>query len=284
MNHTEKLTSLMRKPGLIKAPGIYDGLSALLVERSGFEVGFLSGAGIAFSRLGFPDVGLTTASEVAGVISAIRERSNLSLVVDMDTGFGNVLNVGRTVRLFEQAGASALLIEDQVFPKRCGHMAGKQIISIGEMVEKIKCALDARHHGTLVFARTDAIALENFDDVLERAFQYINAGADALFVEGPTSLEQMQIIGNTFGTQIPLIHNLVEGGITPIYGSEDLSMLGYKIALYPLALLHAFVPRAEEILAQIATVGHTLQSDGALVDLNYMNDLLGADDMLNKNE
>lgn len=282
MKHTKRLISLLGQQSLIKAPGIYDSLSAVLVERAGFDAAFLSGAGISFSRLGRPDIGLTTASEIADVIAAIRDRSALSLIVDMDTGFGGILNVERTVRVFEQAGASALQIEDQVFPKRCGHMIGKQIISAAEMVGKIKAAVDSRRHDTLIFARTDALALENFDQVLDRADQYVDAGADGLFIEGPGNVEQMKIIGAKFGDRLPLLHNLVEGGVNPLHGASEMAELKYKIALYPLALLHAFVPRAEVLLEQIFADGHTHQPDNPLVDLDYMNNLLGADDLLRR--
>mgnify|MGYP001256985757 CR=1 FL=1 len=275
MHHTKRLISLIQGSELIKSPGVFDSLSAVLVERAGFEVAFISGAGISFSRLGRPDVGLTTASEVADIIAAVRDRSDLPLIVDMDTGFGAILNVGRTVRVFERAGASALQIEDQVFPKRCGHMTGKQVIPAEEMVAKIKAAVDSRRHSTLIFARSDALAIENFDQVLARAHHYIEAGADGLLIEGFETLEQMKAIGVTFGDSVPLIHNLVEGGISPLHGSAEVELLNYKIALYPLALLHAFVPSAEAVLRHILIEGHTDMPDRVLANLDYMNALLG---------
>ncbi len=281
MTHAQQLRDLFFSEDIIKAPGIYDGLSARLVEQSGFQAAFLSGACIAFARFGRPDMGLITATEVTETISAIRERINLPVIVDMDTGFGNALNVQRTVKTFERAGASALQMEDQVMPKRCGHMAGKQVIGQDEMVGKIKAALDARENeSTVIIARTDALSVNGFEDAMTRAEAYREAGADALFVEAPQSIEQMKIIGDHFGHQLPLVHNLVEGGKSPVAGSDDLLALQYKIALYPAALLHLFVPQAQQLLKHIAEAGSTQNWSGELVDLNYLNELLEAPSLL----
>lgn len=286
LTHARRLRTLCQKPETLKAPGIYDGLSARLVEAAGFEAAFVSGACIAFTRFGRPDMGLVTATEVVNTISVIRERTAMPLIVDMDTGFGNALNVQRTVRTFELAGASALQMEDQVMPKRCGHMAGKQVIAKEEMVGKIKAALDARYDdSTMIIARTDALGVNGFEDALDRAEAYLQAGADALFVEAPQSLEQMQIIGDHFGERTPLVHNLVEGGNSPVDGSYPLQALGYKIALYPAALLHLFVPQAQQLLQHIEHTGSTNDWQGSpLVNLNYLNELLEAPAMLADSE
>ncbi|MEP5567559.1 MAG: isocitrate lyase/PEP mutase family protein [Halioglobus sp.] len=278
---SESLKQRLAQPAILQAPGVYDGLSALLVEQAGFEAAFLSGACLSFSRFGRPDMGLVTAAEVCETVAIIRDRVSLPLIVDIDTGFGNALNVQRTVRDFERAGASALQLEDQQMPKRCGHMSGKSVISQQEMVGKIKAALDSRRsEETLLFARTDALGVNGFDDAMERAQCYLEAGADALFIEAPRDRAQMVKISEHFATQIPLIHNLVEGGNTPIEKPSELEALGYRIALYPASLLHRFTPQAQDLLAHIRKTGDTLQYRGEMCNLADMNKVLGADDML----
>lgn len=280
MPHASKLRKSLASGHCLRAPGVYDGLTALLAEQAGFEVGFVSGACIAFARHGRPDMGLVSMSEVADTVALMRERVSLPLIVDMDTGFGNALNVQRTVRVFERAGASALQMEDQVMPKRCGHMAGKQVIAASEMVGKIKAALDARHDAdTLLIARTDALGVNGFDDAMDRAEQYLEAGADALFIEAPKTVEQMQQIATRFAGRIPLVHNLVEGGGSPVGDAAALEQLGYRIALYPAALLHLFVPQAQALLAHIRNAGSTAGWPG-LIDLNGINRVLGAPELL----
>lgn len=278
--HTRTLRQSLTAGRCLRAPGVHDGLSALLVEQAGFELAFVSGAGISFARHGRPDMGLVSMSEVADVVAVMRERVSIPLSVDIDTGFGNALNVQRTVRAFERAGASALQMEDQVMPKRCGHMAGKQVVAAGEMVGKIKAALDARTDpDLLVIARTDALGVNGFDDALERAEQYLAAGADALFIEAPKTLAQMQAIAARFARRVPLVHNLVEGGGSPAPDAAALEPLGYRIALYPVALLHLFVPHAQALLAHIRAHGSTRAYPG-LIDLDRINRILGAPDLL----
>lgn len=279
--HNTVLSQRLRQASILQAPGVFDGLSALLVEQAGFEAAFLSGACLSFARFGRPDMGLVSAGEVTSTISIIRDRVSLPLIVDMDTGFGNALNVQRTVRDFERAGASALQMEDQLAPKRCGHMAGKSVIPAREMVGKIQAALDARDsEDTLLIARTDALGVNGFDDAVDRANKYLEAGADALFIEAPKDLQQMQVIGQTFGTQVPLVHNLVEGGNTPVEDLQPLEELGYRIALYPAALLHIYTPAAQAILQTIRREGSTLSQRDAMYQLSDMNTLLGADQLL----
>lgn len=265
----------------LRVPGIYDGLSALLAEQAGFEAAFLSGACLSFARFGRPDVGLVTASEVAATVAILRDRVSLPLIVDIDTGFGNALNVQRTVRDLERAGASALQMEDQVAPKRCGHMAGKAVVSREEMVGKIKAALDARHDdATIIIARTDALAVNGFEDALDRAEHYLLAGADALFIEAPQTHEQMKIIGERFGERTPLVHNLVEGGNSPVADAAALAALNYRIALYPAALLNITTPVAEMVLRVIADTGSTDSLRSQMYDLFDLNRLLGAQQLL----
>ena len=280
VTHAEVLRLALTRGGCLRAPGVYDGLSALLAEQAGFDLGFVSGACIAFARHGRPDMGLVSMSEVAETVALLRERVSLPLSVDIYTGFVNALNVQRTVRVFERAGASALQMEDQVMPKRCGHMAGKQVIATDEMVGKLKAALDARTDAnTVIVARTDALAVNGFDDALERAERYLEAGADALFIEAPKTIEQMQVIASRFAGRIPLVHNLVEGGGSPVHDAADLEQLGYRIALYPAALLHLFVPQAQALLAHIREQGSTRAFPG-LIDLAQINTVLGAPALL----
>ncbi|GMG86317.1 isocitrate lyase/PEP mutase family protein [Biformimicrobium ophioploci] len=275
------LRQLLQRNTVLSAPGIYDGLSARLVELAGFEAAFVSGACVSFARFGRPDMGLVSAAEVSETVAVIRERTAMPLIVDMDTGFGNALNVQRTVRTFERAGASALQMEDQLMPKRCGHMRGKQVISPAEMVGKIHAALDARQHeDTFLIARTDALGVNGFEDAMERAELYLEAGADALFIEAPQTLDQMQAIGARFGKRIPLVHNLVEGGNSPVKCAAEMGELDYRIALFPASLLHLFVPAAQHLLQCLHRDGQVESLRKNMVDLAAINDLLGADELL----
>jgi 2-methylisocitrate lyase-like PEP mutase family enzyme len=276
-----RLRRELQQPELLQVPGVYDGLSALLVEQAGFHCAFLSGACLSFARFGRPDMGLVSASEVTETIAILRDRVEIPLIIDMDTGFGNALNVQRTVRDFERAGASALQMEDQAAPKRCGHMAGKSVISTSEMEGKIRAALDARNDdNTVIIARTDALGVNGFDDAMERAERYLAAGADALFIEAPKSVEQMQLIGERFGARAPLVHNLVEGGGSPVDTPDELRRLGYRIGLYPAALLHRYAPQAQQLLEEIRDSGSTLALREGMYDLGDMNRILGAEDLL----
>ena len=281
MNHRARLQRQLQTDRVLPVPGVYDGLSALLVEQAGFDCAFLSGACLAFARFGRPDMGLVCAAELRETVAVLRDRVSIPLIVDMDTGFGNALNVQRTVRDLERAGASALQMEDQLAPKRCGHMAGKTVIPAAEMVGKIRAALDARlDDSTLLIARTDALGVNGFEDALERAERYLEAGADALFIEAPQSVAQMQQIGRQFGGRTPLVHNLVEGGNSPVTGSAGLQQLGYRLALYPAALLHQFVPAAQALLQVIANTGSTASLRSQLYELGDMNRVLGAEQLL----
>ncbi|CAA0079835.1 2,3-dimethylmalate lyase [Halioglobus japonicus] len=279
--HRTRLRLRLALPTVLKAPGVYDALTALLVEQAGFECAFVSGAGISFARYGRPDMALVTASEVAATVAAMRERVDIPLIVDMDTGFGNALNAQRTLREFERAGASAVQMEDQTFPKRCGHMAGKSVISTSEMVGKIHAVLDAREHEhTLVVARTDALAVNGFDDAMERGERYLEAGADALFIEAPGNIDQINRIGERFGSRTPLVYNLLEGGNSPISTAGDVEAAGFRIALFPVALLHRAIPAMQNLLQTIANKGSTVDQHSDMLDISRINQLLGAPELL----
>ncbi len=224
----------LKQPKVLLAPGVYDALSAVVAEQAGFEALYLSGASIAYTRLGRSDIGLTTATEVAQTLAHITDRVRLPVIVDADTGFGNALNTQRTVRDFERAGASMLQIEDQTFPKRCGHLQGKGVVPVAEMQGKLRAALDARRSAsTLILARTDALAVEGFEAAMARAEAYLACGVDALFIEALRSPEQMKAACDQFAHRIPLLANMVEGGQTPLQSADALGQLGFRIVIFP---------------------------------------------------
>lgn len=231
---THDLKQRLQRPAPLLAPGVYDALSALVAQQSGFEALYLSGASIAYTRLGRSDVGLTTATEVAQALAQITDRVSLPVIVDADTGFGNSLNTMRTVREFERAGAAMIQLEDQTFPKRCGHLDGKAVIPVQEMQGKLHAALDARQHpNTLILARTDALAVEGLDAALERAEAYLSCGVDALFIEALRTPEDMHRACAQFAHRVPLLANMVEGGKTPIHSAQALGEVGFKLVIFP---------------------------------------------------
>ncbi|MEQ9112177.1 MAG: oxaloacetate decarboxylase [Rhodospirillaceae bacterium] len=281
MTHTQRLRALLAGPDTIVAPGMYDGMTGLLVEQAGFDCAYVGGASIAYSRLGRSDIGLTTCSEVADTISKIRERIDIPFVVDADTGFGNALNTQRTMRMFERAGASGIQLEDQTMPKRCGHLDGKTLVSTEEMTGKIKAALDARlDENTVIVGRTDAIAVEGFEAALERAEAYLEAGADMLFIEAPRSLDEMKTIGECFAGRVPLLANMVEGGKTPVSSAGDLGALGFKFVIFPGAMMRIVAKAGQDYLKALKQDGSTAKVRDRMFDFNGLNELLGTAELL----
>jgi len=273
-------TRLQQTGSAIHAPGAFDALSALLIEQAGFEAVYLSGASIAYTQLGRPDLGLVSFDHVADVVARICERVEIPLIVDADTGFGNALNVARTVKVFERNGARAIQLEDQTFPKRCGHLSGKGVAPTEEMVGKVHAALDARRsEETLIIARTDAIAVEGFEAALERAVTYAEAGADVVFVEAPRSLEEMARIVAALG-RTPAMANMVEGGRTPILSRDALGELGFRVVISPGALVRALIPAAESFLKALKAEGSTVSYTDRMTDLAGVNDRIGLEDLL----
>jgi 2-methylisocitrate lyase-like PEP mutase family enzyme len=273
---------LRRKPILL-APGVYDALGALLAGQAGFEALYLSGAGIAYTRLGRPDIGLVTASEVENALANIRERVALPIIVDADTGYGNALNVARTVRMLERAGGEnlAIQLEDQVTPKRCGHLDGKSVVSAGEMAGKIRAALDARQNaGTLIVARSDAVAVEGLEPALERAERYLEAGADVLFIEALRSTEEMKAALARFAGRAPLLANMVEGGKTPLLPAAELEALGYAMVIFPGGLARALGHAAREYFAILKRDGTTAALRERMLDLAGINAIVGTPETL----
>ena len=271
---------LAQKP-ILMAPGVFDGLSALIAEQTGFAAVYLSGASVAYTKLGRSDVGLVTMSEMADALGAIAERIAVPVIVDADTGFGNAINVQRTVREFERRGAAAIQLEDQAMPKRCGHLSGKTLVAAGEMVGKIKAALDARlDEDTLIIARTDAIAVEGFDAALERAERYLEAGADLLFVEAPQSQEEMTRICRRFAGRGRVMANMVEGGMTPFLPAEALERMGFALVIFPGGLARAFARMAQEYFGSLQKTGTTASYHDRMMDFAGLNALIGTPALL----
>ncbi len=280
-NVAARLRSLANDPAIAVAPGCFDGLSAALIERAGFDCAYLSGASIAYTRFGRPDIGLVSMSEVAETISVIRERTELPLIVDADTGFGNALNTYRTVRLFERMGAAGIQLEDQVMPKRCGHLRGKTLVAGAEMAGKIEAACAARANSdTMIIARTDAIAVEGFEAALERAERYVEAGADMLFIEALETREQMATAVGRFRARVPLLVNMVEGGDTPMTNARDLETLGFSVVIFPGALVRALTFQATDFLATLRRDGDTRGFAQRMMNFKGLQTLLGTDELL----
>jgi 2-methylisocitrate lyase-like PEP mutase family enzyme len=268
----------MLSPGAaLLLPGVANALAARIVADQGFTAAYVTGAGIANTFLGVPDIGLVTVTELAQHVAAIRAAFPGPLVVDADTGFGNPLNMVRTVELLERAGADALQIEDQVFPKRCGHFAGKEVIPAAEMVAKVKAAVDTRRdRDLLIIARTDAIAPEGFEAAIERAAAYHDAGADVTFVEAPTTMEQIADIPRRLPW--PQLANIVLGGRTPELPNEKLKELGYAGVIYANVALQAAVKGMQAALGELRRKGHMGEATGMVADFAERQRLVHKDD------
>jgi 2-methylisocitrate lyase-like PEP mutase family enzyme len=275
------LRTLLAQPPIVAAPGCYDGLSALMIERAGFPAAYFSGASLAYTRFGRPDIGLIAVDEVVDAVSAIRERVALPLIVDCDTGFGNALNVMRTVKTMARAGASAIQLEDQTSPKRCGHLADKSLIGAREMVGKLKAALDARpNEDVLIIARTDAIAVEGFDAALDRAEAYAQAGADLLFIEAPRNDEELAAVARRFAGRVPVMANMVEGGKTPLKDAATLQTLGFSLVTFPGGTVRALTHALSDYFASLRQHGTTAQFRNRMLDFAALNELIGTPEML----
>lgn len=265
----------------ILAPGIYDAFSALVAEQAGFEALYLSGASIAYTALGRSDVGLTTYTEVSETLARITERVRTPVIVDGDTGFGNALNVQRTVRGFERAGAAMIQLEDQGFPKRCGHLSGKTVVPAQEMCGKLKAALDARTDArTLILARTDAVAVEGLDAALDRAERYVECGVDALFVEALRTGEQMDAACGRFASRIPLLANMVEGGQTPVESAKALAQRGFRLVIFPGGTMRAVAHTLQGYYASLREHGTTAPWRGRMLDFDGLNEVIGTPELL----
>ena len=269
------------RDGLLVAPGVCDALTASLATAAGFKALYVSGAAIAYTRLGRPDIGLVSMAEVADTIALLRDRVPTPLIVDADNGYGNALNVQRTVRVFERAGASAIQLEDQTMPKRCGHLRDKSLIPTGEMVGKVRAALDARaSEDTLIIARTDAVAVEGVGPAIERARRYAEAGADVLFVEAPQSRAELAEVTAGLAGLRPLMANIVDGGDTPPLPCAELEALGFSLVIFPGGIVRAIARTAQAYYASLAQHGSNLPFAGRMFDFQQLNALIGTPEML----
>ena len=276
-----RLKDAERTRGIVVAPGVYDALSASIAAASGFDTLYLSGAAIAYCRLGRPDIGLVSSTEVAETIALVRDRVDCALIVDADTGYGNALNVQRTVRLFERAGASAIQLEDQVFPKRCGHLSGKAVIPAAEMVGKIRAAVDARaSEATLIVGRTDAAAVDDLDRAIERGRLYAEAGADILFIEAPRTRDDLAKIAKELGSTAPLLANMVEGGNTPLLTGDELAGIGFRLVIFPGGIVRALARTARDYYANLKAHGTNVAFQDRMFDFQELNDMLGTAEIL----
>ncbi len=274
------LKSIIKTETLL-APGIYDALSGLIAEQSGAQAVYLSGASIAYTRFGRSDLGLVSVSEVHDTLAAVTDRIKIPIIVDADTGFGNALNVQRTIRNFERAGAAAIQIEDQSFPKRCGHLDGKVLIKTDEMVGKVKAAVDARKTSdTLIIARTDARAVEGLQEAIDRAHTYEEAGADILFIEAPRSVDELKVIRKSFHLNTPLLANMVEGGKTPVKTADDLKSLGFNIVIFPGGAVRAATFQLQEYYAGLLENGSNAEFSKRMHDFDSLNAVIGTPELL----
>ncbi len=279
--HPENLRGRLATGDILVAPGIYDALTALIAEQAGFEALYLSGASIAYTHLGRSDVGLVSYTEVEQVLARITERVAVPVIVDADTGFGNALNVVRTVKGFERAGAAMIQLEDQTFPKRCGHLDGKSVVPVAEMAGKLDAALDARARAdTLILARTDAVAVEGLDAAMDRAEVYLEHGADVLFIEAVRSPEQMDRVCSRFAKRVPLLVNLVEGGKTPMEPVASLQARGFRIAIFPGGTARAVAHCLQRYYASLRENGSTVPFRDAMLDFDGLNAVIGTPELM----
>jgi carboxyvinyl-carboxyphosphonate phosphorylmutase len=268
MKTTTALRALLRQPEIIVAPGAYDCLTAKIIEREGFPAVYMTGGGTAVTRVGKPDLGFTTLTEMLASASAITSTISVPLIADADTGYGGALNVYRTVREYEKAGVAALHMEDQSFPKRCGHLDGKEVISMAEMVGKIRAACEARSDADFVLiVRTDALAVTGLDDTLQRCVAYAEAGADVLFVEALRTPADMERVRRE--VDIPLLYNFVEHGKSPLLPVPELADLGFKIVIFPGSIMLSVCTLAQRVLREIRQYGTTA---------NLLEDMLSVQD------
>jgi 2-methylisocitrate lyase-like PEP mutase family enzyme len=280
---TRRFRELLSKPGIIRSLGAHDVFTARLIEAAGLETVFLGGFGASASLLGLPDVGFITLSEMADAVRRMAQRVSIPVVADGDTGHGDLHNVIRTVREFERAGAAGILLEDQVTPKRCGHFQGKHLISTTDMVLKLRAALDARRDADFVLiARTDARAVEGIDDAIERANRYAEAGADVCFIEAPESRHELERIPRE--VRVPLLVNMLSGGVTPILTIEELQQLGYKIAVCPIETLLVAGKAIQRLIQALLTHGRADMPASEMMSFAEVKQVLGLDDVLKLRE
>ena len=272
----KRFAERIRRRELVSAPGVFDLISAKLADRMGFDALYMTGYGVVASHLGLPDAGLATYSDMVGRVGQIAAKTETPLVADGDTGYGGLLNVQHTVRGYESAGAVAIQLEDQEFPKKCGHMLGRRVVPADDMAAKIRVAVESRSDPNfLVIARTDSRTTLGLDEALRRAEAYLEAGADLLFIESPESVEEMARIGRTF--EVPLVANMVEGGRTPILDAATLQKLGYRLAIFPALGFLAAGAVLEKAYAGLKATGSSVGIDVPLYPFKDFSALMGFD-------
>ena len=279
MRNTTKFRQLLREPGIIMAPGAYDCITAKLIETAGFPAVYMTGAGTSVARLGYPDLALATMTEMLDNAGAIADAVDVPVIADADTGYGGVLNVRRTVRQYERSGVAALHIEDQDFPKRCGHLDDKRVIPVGDMVQKILAAVDARTDDDFtIIVRTDALAVTGWDDSMRRCEEYVKAGADVLFVEALRTPEEVERAGRAL--DVPLLYNYVETGKSPLLPAAELERLGFKIVIFPASALLSVVQAVRQLLTELKEKGTTAHLVENMTSLRDCFEAVGLSDML----
>ncbi len=280
MSSTMTFRKLVEREEILPAMGGYDALSASLIEQAGGEVVYMSGSSVSTSTHGYPDVGLTTMTEMTERARQMANAVDIPVFCDADTGYGNPINVIRTVEEFESAGVAGIHIEDQTFPKKCGHFEDKSVIATEEMVQKIRAATDAcSDDDFVVIARTDARAVHGFEDTVERSYRYLDAGADVLFFEAPKNQSELERVGNEFN-DVPLVANMTEGGKTPLFTAEELEEMGFDIVLYPATGFKAAARAMRDVFHSIAETGTQKHVMDELVSWQGRNDITGLDDIV----
>ena len=279
VSHAErraKLAARLRENRLLSAPGVFEMVSAKIADRMGFEALYMTGYGTVASYLGMPDAGLATYSDMVNRVQQFASITATPMICDGDTGYGGLLNVMHTVRGYEAAGACVIQLEDQEFPKKCGHMLGRRVVDAQAMADKIRVAVESRSDPNfLIIARTDARTTHGLDEALRRAEIYARAGADLLFVESPESIEEMERIGKAF--DLPLVANMVEGGRTPVLSREDLQAIGYRLAIFPAAAFLAAGAAFESVYKGIQATGSTVGTSTPLYDFGKFSQMMGFD-------
>ncbi len=274
-----RLRELLDTPGIVVAPGAYDCLTAKIIEQAGFSSVYMTGAGTSVARLGRPDLGLATMTEMVANASAIVDTVSVPVIADADTGYGGVLNVQRTIRQYERAGVAAVHIEDQESPKRCGHLDDKRVIPVDEMTQKVRSAVDARTDDDFVIiVRTDALAVTGWDDTMRRCEEYVKAGADALFVEALRSAEEAERVCASF--DVPMLYNFVESGKSPLIPSYELERLGFKLVIFPGSAFMAVCKTVQEVMRNLKEYGTTAHLMDGMTSLQDSFEMMGLSDML----
>ena len=274
----ERMTAVLRRllagKELILAPGVAEAMTARVVAKEGFKALYMTGSGTAAARLGMPDIGLLTMTEMVDNAERISDAAGLPLIADADTGYGNPINVRRTVRAYERAGVAAVHLEDQQWPKRCGHFSGKTLVTVDEMENKIKAAVDARTDSDfVVIARTDAYSVEGFEGAMERARRYEAAGADVIFVEELRTVEQLALVPRTF--KAPTLYNMGGSGKTPFLSPAEIAELGFRIVIYPNFIMRAQIRAAQQVLRELKSAGSIKSLEPLMAAWEERHDLLG---------